>query len=89
MMDIAITKMSSKGQIVIPAEMRGDIKEGEKILIMKDDDRIVLKKASKMDEQLKDDLEFARRTEAAWKRHDRGEFKSMSAEQFLKELKKW
>ena len=28
-MDVAITKMSSKGQIVIPTEMRKDIKEGD------------------------------------------------------------
>ncbi len=29
-MDIAITRMSSKGQVVIPAEMRRNIREGRK-----------------------------------------------------------
>lgn len=38
---------------------------------------------------LEDDLEFARRTEEAWERHDRGEFTSMDGEEFLKEIKKW
>ena len=88
-MDVAITKMSSKGQIVIPAEMREDIKEGEKLLIIRDKTHIMLRKASDMDEQLKEDLEFARRTEEAWKRYEKGQFKSMKAEEFLKEIEKW
>ncbi len=36
-----------------------------------------------------EDLEFARRTEEAYKRHERGEFISMDSEDFLKELEKW
>ena len=48
-----------------------------------------MKKASKLDKQLKEDLEFARRTEEAWKRYENGKFKSMDAKDFLKELKKW
>ncbi len=88
-MDIAITKMSSKGQIVIPSEMRKDIHEGDKLLIIHDNDHFVLKKANKLDENLKDDLEFARRTEEAWKRYEKGEFISMDSKDFLKELEKW
>ena len=37
-MDISITKMSSKGQIVIPVEMRRNIKEGEKLIIIQNKD---------------------------------------------------
>ena len=88
-MDIAITKLSSKGQVVIPLEMRAGIKEGEKLLIIKSKGNIILKKASKLDKQLEEDLEFARRTERAWERHDRGEFKRMEFEDFIKEMKKW
>lgn len=88
-MDIGITKMSSKGQVVIPAELRGDIKEGEKLLIIKSEDKIIMKKANKLDKQLKEDLEFAGRTEEAWRRFKQGRFKTMSAEDFLKEIKKW
>jgi len=87
-MDIAITRMSTKGQIVIPAEMRADFEIGEKLLIIKSEGNVIIKKASKLDQQLEDDLEFARRTEAAWKSHENGGFKSTSAENFLKELKK-
>ena len=88
-MDIAITKMSSKGQIVIPAEMREGINEGDKLLIIKNNGQIIMKKASDLDKNMKEDLEFARRTEEAWKSYERGEFKSMDSKKFLKELEKW
>lgn len=88
-MDVAITRMSSKGQIVIPAEMRKGLIEGEKLLIIRNDTHIIMKKATKEDTSLHDDIEFAKRTEDAWKSYEKGEFKSMTTENFLKELKKW
>jgi AbrB family looped-hinge helix DNA binding protein len=84
---IAITSLSSKGQIVIPAELREDMHEGDKFVVMRNKDQIILKKASAFRKQLADDLEFARRTEEAWKEYDKGHFKSMSADDFLAELK--
>ena len=81
--------MSSKGQIVIPQEMREDIAEGDKMVIIKNDGQLILKKMEDFDKNLKEDLEFAKRTEEAWKRYDKGEFKSMDSKEFLKELKKW
>ena len=88
-MEIAITKMSSKGQIVIPAELRTDIPEGEKIMIIKNKEQLILKKASELDKQLKEDLEFARRTEEAWKRIESGKGIEMNSNDFLNEMKKW
>lgn len=87
-MDVAITKMSSKGQVVIPVEMRKNIREGDKLLIIQNDDQLIMRKATKLDRSLKEDLEFARRTEEAWKRYEKGEFVSMPADKFLKELSK-
>ena len=81
--------MSSKGQIVIPQEMREDIAEGDKMVIIKNDGQLILKKMEDFDKNLKEDLEFAKRTEEAWKRYDKGEFKSMDSKEFLNELKKW
>lgn len=88
-MDVAITKISSKGQVVIPLEMREDLKEGDKLLIIKNKDQIILKKASNLDKKLKEDLEFARRTEEAWRSYERGEFREMGFDEFLEEVKKW
>ena len=88
-MKIDFTKMSSKGQVVIPLEMRKDIKEGEKLVIIKNGEQIIMKKASSMDKNLEEDLEFARRTEEAYKRYEKGEFISLPADKFLEELKKW
>lgn len=89
MVQIDTTKISSKGQIVIPSSMRGDFKEGDTLLIIKDKSTILLKKADELDERFKEDLKFAKRTEEAYKRHERGEFKKMSSNKFLEELEKW
>jgi len=88
-MDVAITKISSKGQVVIPSEMRRDLHEGDKLLIIENNGQLIMKKASKLDTNLKEDLEFAKKTEAAWKRYENGEFKSMDSKDFLKALEKW
>ena len=42
---IDTTKMSSRGQIVIPLDMRGDIKEGDKLIVIRRDNEIILKKS--------------------------------------------
>ena len=88
-MEIALTKMSSKGQIVIPSELREDMKEGDQFLVIKNGNQLIFKKASELDKNLKEDLEFARRTEEAWKEYDKGKFKSMNFDDFISEMKKW
>ena len=89
MVNISITRLSSKGQIVIPSEMRKDLKEVVELLILKDDYRIVLQKVKKLTEEMKEDLEFAKSTEEPWQRIDNGEFIEMPADKFLEELEKW
>ena len=88
MIDVSITKMSSKGQVVIPREMRNTIKEGEKLMLIKNNGQIIIKKASDLDKNLKEELEFARRTEEAWKRIEEGKGIKMGFDDFLKEMKK-
>jgi len=44
-MMIDTTKMSSRGQVVIPLDMRGDIKEGDKLIVIRKDNEIILKKS--------------------------------------------
>ncbi len=88
-MEINMTKMSSKGQVVIPQELRKDIKEGDKLLVIRNADQIIIKKASKMDKQLAEDLEFAKRTEEAYKRIEAGEYISIDSDKLVEEMSKW
>ena len=44
-MEIETTKMSSRGQVVIPVDMRKDINEGDKLIVARKGDEIVLKKS--------------------------------------------
>jgi len=87
--NIGITRMSSKGQIVIPLDMRENIKEGEKLVIIEGNGKLILKKASEIDENFQEDLEFAKRTEEAWQRIEAGEFVSVDSEKLFEEMDKW
>ena len=69
--------------------MRKNFKEGDSFLIIKDDDRIILKKTSSLREGIKEDLEFARRTEEAWERIEAGEYVSVDSENLFEEMEKW
>ena len=80
--------MSSKGQVVIPREMRKNFVEGEKFVVIKAGNQLILKTVAAFDENIEEDLEFARRTEEAWKSYERGEFKSLPVDDFLSELDK-
>lgn len=73
-MQVALTTMSSRGQVVIPAEMREDIAEGEKLIIFKKDHQIIMKKTDTLDKNFKEDFECARRTEEGLKRHKKVQF---------------
>lgn len=44
-MIIDTTRMSSRGQVVIPLDMRKDISEGQKLIVIRKDDEIILKKS--------------------------------------------
>lgn len=74
MAELQITTMSSKGQIVIPREMRAGFQEGEKFVIIKVGKQLLLKSVADFDENIEEDLEFARRTEEAWERYEQGQF---------------
>ncbi len=87
MAQIDITKMSSKGQVVIPQELRKDFNEGDKIVVIRNNEQIILKKADKFDKQIEEDLIAAKRVEAAWKEIEEGKYKKMSAGDFLNEIR--
>ncbi|MFH1132904.1 MAG: AbrB/MazE/SpoVT family DNA-binding domain-containing protein [Nanoarchaeota archaeon] len=88
-MDIGITTISSKGQIVIPASLRQDLHEGEKLVIIKDDRHLIMKKVADFGNNVADDLIFAKKTEEALIRYEAGEFIEMDFDAFMKQARKW
>ena len=87
-MDVAITKISSKGQIVIPSNLRKDISVGDEFIIIKEKNKFILKKIVDLAKDLRQEIEFAQRVEKAWESYEKGKFKSKSAKEFLEELDK-
>lgn len=90
-MDIGITKMSSKGQIVIPQDMRDDIKVGEKLVVIKNKDQLILKKAELYSPTIEEDIEAAKLADAAVERYEKNpdSFFEMDGEDFIKEMERW
>lgn len=88
-MEIGIIKMSSKGQIVIPAFMRRDLDEGEQLLIIRDGSRFILKPLDDLEPVLEEDVRFAERTEKAYLEYEKGEYIREKDVDFLQKLKSW
>ena len=88
MVEINITTMSSKGQVVIPQSMRAGLKEGERFVIIKNAGMYILKRASAFAKDMQEDIEFAQRTEAAYREAERGKYVETSTADFLKAVRK-
>ena len=67
-MNIEITKMTSKGQVVIPQDIRErkEIEEGEKFIVYDTDDSIVLKRVKNL-ERVKNTKELEKTFSSMWK----------------------
>lgn len=84
-----LTRVSSKGQVVIPTDVRKRLKveEGSILAVTAKKDMIVMKK---LDTKMKaEDLRTLKLVEEAWKDIEEGRYKVYTTEEFLKELKKW
>lgn len=84
-----IITLSPEGYVAIPAWLRRGFKNGDALIVIRDDDKLIIQRLTEMDEQLQEDLEFASRTRNAWKRYKKGEFKSMDFDEFLEQLRRW
>ena len=87
--ELELTKVSSKGQIVLPKDIRKKLKisQGTTIAVSVSDGLIVLKLLeSKL---LKDDLKTLKEVKNAWEEIEAGKVKTASAKEFLKDLKGW
>ena len=82
--------MSSKGQIVIPKEIRHKLKIEKRTVfavLNPKGNLIVLKKVERPSVQ--EDMETLESIAEAWKEIERGQFKRSTKEEFLRELNTW
>jgi AbrB family looped-hinge helix DNA binding protein len=86
---VELTRASSKGQIVLPKDIRTKlhIKKGTLFALKATGKVIMLKKIE--DPILQADLETLKGVEKAWEEIEHGKFRKMSTDDFLKELATW
>jgi len=85
-----LTRISSKGQLVIPQNIRTEmkIKEGNVFAVLAPKKNTLILK--KIESQIsKEDLETLRGLEKAWKQIEEGKYKIYTKKEFLKKLKEW
>lgn len=71
-MEVATTKLSSRGQIVIPVDLRKGFEEGENLVIIKQGEDLIIRKENKFssmfaDEKLLGQDWLSSEDEEAWK----------------------
>ena len=81
--------MSTKGQIVIPHDLREDFNIGEKLVVIKNDGQLIIKQASAFDKNVASDIEFAKRTQEALTRYNQGKFVEKDFDEFIDDMKQW
>lgn len=81
-----ITKLSTRGQIVIPEEMRNNMKIGTAFVVTKKDDLIILKKIKGLTKQ---EMEEMKELDKIWEEIDTGKGITLNKEEFLKEMNIW
>jgi len=83
---IGITRMDSRGQIVIPATMRSDLEEGAPLLIIREGDRFILKPLEDLEPAVREDILFAEKTERAFLTYEKGGFSGKKDADFIEDL---
>jgi len=89
MAEIDMTVVSSKGQVVIPARLRKGFGHGQRLIAIRQNDMLILRKAQAVDAEFADDLKAAKRADAALDGFRKGKFHSKPKDDFLAELEKW
>lgn len=81
-----ITKLSTKGQVVIPESLRRDIEVGTPFIVTKQDNLIILKKVGGLTEQ---EMGEMKELDEIWKEIDSGNCESYAVQEFFEKMKEW
>jgi len=85
----AIAKMSTKGQIVIPKDMRDEFAGNDDFLLIKNQGKLIIKSMADVSKDVAEDLDFAQRTEEAYFEAKKSKRKPMTMDEFAKKASKW
>ncbi len=81
-----ITKLSTKGQIVIPESLRSGFQEGSAFTVVRKGDLIVLKEVQGLTDK---EVEEMQELDKIWKEIDSGKGVTLSQEDFFNQMKEW
>lgn len=81
-----VTKLSTRGQIVIPESIRGDMEVGTAFTVTKTNKMIILKEIEGL---TKEEIAEMKELDKIWKDIDDGKGTTMDAKEFLKEMNSW
>ena len=81
-----ITKLSTKGQIVIPESLRSGFQEGSAFTVARKGDIIMLKIVEGL---TTDEVKEMQELDKVWKDIDAGKGITLNQEDFLKEMETW
>lgn len=81
-----ITKLSTKGQVVIPESLRKNMSSGTAFVVSKQNDLIVLKR---IDGLTKQEMKEMKELDKIWKEIDSGKCESYTEKEFFKRMKEW
>lgn len=92
-MNIEISRLGERGQIVIPQEIRKRLhmRQGEKFLVISEDEDIIFRPLKKVKslKQLEEDMIDMQIAKKRWKEIEEGKKVVSSKEKFLKEMENW
>ncbi|MBT4577314.1 AbrB/MazE/SpoVT family DNA-binding domain-containing protein [Candidatus Woesearchaeota archaeon] len=81
-----ITKLSTKGQIVIPEKLRSDLEVGEAFVVIKKENLLVLRKIEGLS---KTEIQELEELQKIWNEIDKGNCKTSTQDGFIKEMESW
>ncbi len=90
-MALQVTRLSARGQIVIPQSIREKLglREGEQFIVADQEGSIVMKPLSKMEGEVEAELLDMKLAARAWKEIDEGRARKLGRREFIEELSKW
>jgi len=81
-----ITNLSTKGQVVIPEEMRKGLEVGTPFFVTRQNGLIILKVVEGL---TKKEMKEMKELDKIWKEIDEGKCTTLNVEDFFKDMNKW